>query len=664
MAIKLTNHFFQKRRALSKKMISGITKSLIGLGLFLACATSAVAHGKDSSRREQLSLLSIAEPQSIVCKDSSRREQLSSLNIAEPQPVVCRTEPKDITRTLSKGQRQLSSSRQSGEDNCHALRITTTEPQANIWDWQIHYKLDTPLTLGRSYTFTMRVKGSSSGTLALWPIDTASENKNQWGGSNDVQYLAAYDFDTSWKTLTWHFSAQFPLDEFDFVFGCYGGDIFFDDLVLTAEGSDTNIIVNPGFESPITSHWEKIGWQAGVSFQIVTTSSKADLDDAISAAREVLLQAASLTRQEAVEARQALETVLHEAETFSTEDDAAYLVEAEKVRNAAAQLAQWIGVPDSADPNFQIYLCFGQSNMEGNARPETQDYDNVPERFKVMAAVDMSSPQRRKGEWYTAIPPLCRQGTGLTPADYFGRTMVERQSPDITVGVIDVAVGGTSIRGFMEELVGEYVAGEADWFKSYMSSYDNNPFRRLVDMAKIAQRYGIIRGILMHQGETDNGNSQWPSMVRTVYTRLLDELGLNALSVPLLVGEMVQQDQGGVCYGQNANISTLPDVIPTSHVISSKGCPAATDGLHFTAEGYRIIGRRYAETMLQLLSQQAAGISAAPTAPVEILSEESYDLSGRKIDTRSSVSLGQTRGIVIRRVRLADGSQTVMKTLK
>ncbi|MDD7124460.1 MAG: hypothetical protein PUH87_05780, partial [Bacteroidales bacterium] len=77
-----------------------------------------------------------------------------------------------------------------------------------------------------------------------------------------------------------------------------------------------------------------------------------------------------------------------------------------------------------------------------------------------------------------------------------------------------------------------------------------------------------------------------------------------------------------------------------------------------------IIGRRYAETMLQLLSQQAAGISAAPTAPVEILSEESYDLSGRKIDTRSSVSLGQTRGIVIRRVRLTDGSQTVMKTLK
>lgn len=51
----------------------------------------------------------------------------------------------------------------------------------------------------------------------------------------------------------------------------------------------------------------------------------------------------------------------------------------------------------SPDPNFQIYLCFGQSNMEGNATPETQDYENVPERFQVMAAVDMTDPKRERG---------------------------------------------------------------------------------------------------------------------------------------------------------------------------------------------------------------------------------------------------------------------------
>ena len=86
--------------------------------------------------------------------------------------------------------------------------------------------------------------------------------------------------------------------------------------------------------------------------------------------------------------------------------------------------------------------------MEGNARPEAQDYENVPERFQVMAAVDMTDPARKRGEWYTATPPLCRQGTGLTPADYFGRAMCEKL-PDVKIGVVHVAVGGTSIKGFM-----------------------------------------------------------------------------------------------------------------------------------------------------------------------------------------------------------------------
>ena len=60
------------------------------------------------------------------------------------------------------------------------------------------------------------------------------------------------------------------------------------------------------------------------------------------------------------------------------------------------------------DPNFHVYLAFGQSNMEGNARPEGQDTSNIPERFKMMAAVDMPQSRRKKHEWYTAVPPLCR----------------------------------------------------------------------------------------------------------------------------------------------------------------------------------------------------------------------------------------------------------------
>ena len=46
------------------------------------------------------------------------------------------------------------------------------------------------------------------------------------------------------------------------------------------------------------------------------------------------------------------------------------------------------------DPNFYIFICFGQSNMEGAARPESQDMRSPGERMKLMAAVD--DPQRNR----------------------------------------------------------------------------------------------------------------------------------------------------------------------------------------------------------------------------------------------------------------------------
>ena len=537
----------------------------------------------------------------------------------------------------------------------HALEVTTAEAKENIWDWQMHYKLDAPLTVGKKYELKARVKGSGNGTLALWPIDTASSNTNQWGGSNDVQYEKDYKFTTSWNTFTWNFSARFPLNELDFVFGQYGGSIFFDDVTLKEVGSDKELIVNGDFESTLTANWEKISWQGGVSFKVVSTSYKGDLLQAIKDAKATLEESADLKREEAVAARAELEKAIADAEAFVAENDEDYIAETEKLKKATANLSQWIGVPESADPNFQIYLCFGQSNMEGNATPEAQDYENVSERFKMMAAVDFSNPVRKRSEWYTAIPPLCRQGTGLTPADYFGRTMVEKQADNITVGVINVAVGGTSIKGFMEEYVADYVAGETDWFKNYMASYDNNPFRRLVETAKRAQNYGIIRGILMHQGETDGGMGNWTENVKKVYERLLSELNLSADNVPLLAGETVQTDQGGYCGGFNSVIATLPNVIPTAHVISSKGCPQKGDGLHFTAEGYRTIGKRYAECMLKLLT--STGIDDATAESHKVAKEEWFDATGRKVDAKA-------KGLLLKRLTMTNGAVLVEKTIK
>ena len=256
------------------------------------------------------------------------------------------------------------------------------------------------------------------------------------------------------------------------------------------------------------------------------------------------------------------------------------------------------------DPNFHIYLGFGQSNMEGNAKIEAQDTANVSPRFKILAAVDMPSMGRVKGNWYTAIPPLCRENTGLTPLDYFGRELVEKLPEEITVGVINVAVAGCSIDMFDEDKSQAYLSTAADWLKGIAALYGNHPYNVLVELGKKAQQEGVIKGILLHQGESNNGDQNWPNNVKIIYDRLISDLGLDATKVPLLVGEMVNADQGGVCAWHNEVIAKVPSVIPNSYVIKSNGLPSGGDNLHFSAQSYRDFGKRYAETMLSILETQ------------------------------------------------------------
>lgn len=258
------------------------------------------------------------------------------------------------------------------------------------------------------------------------------------------------------------------------------------------------------------------------------------------------------------------------------------------------------------DPNFHIYLCFGQSNMEGAARAEAQDTVNVNPRLKMMAAVDFPKMGRKQGEWYTAVPPICRQSSGLTPADYFGRYLVENLPEEISVGLINVAVGGAKIELFMEEFKDDYIAGEADWFKNFCKDYDNDPLGRLIAMGKLAQQKGTIKGILLHQGESNNGQDTWAEKVKKVYLRICYALGLNPAETPLLAGETLYKDQGGSCYLHNeAALPMLKDAIPNSYVISAEGLPGnGRDPWHFNADGYRQIGKRYGETMLQILNKK------------------------------------------------------------
>jgi hypothetical protein len=217
------------------------------------------------------------------------------------------------------------------------------------------------------------------------------------------------------------------------------------------------------------------------------------------------------------------------------------------------------------------------------------------------------------GKWKAATPPIVRCWTGLGISDYFGRTMVANLPQQIRVGLVPVAVEGCDIGLFDKVNYGTYVATAPDWMKGAINDYGGNPYARLVEVAKLAQKDGVIKGILFHQGETNTNSTTWKNQVKQVVANLKSDLGLD--DVPFLAGELLAAE-GACCSSHNVEVNKLPDVIPNAYVISSSGLLGA-DGAHFTSASYRTFGERYAEKMLQLIEIDSNLVTAAEDHKLE-----------------------------------------------
>ncbi|MDR0302274.1 MAG: sialate O-acetylesterase [Treponema sp.] len=261
--------------------------------------------------------------------------------------------------------------------------------------------------------------------------------------------------------------------------------------------------------------------------------------------------------------------------------------------------------PGSVEPVLHVYLCFGQSNMGGQAWNADGSYNyngrvpdeykkSIPDNFKVMASANFNPSGRTKGEWYKAEPPLCRTSNGLSPADYFGRYLAGRVKKGVTIGVIVLGVDGCKIEMFHKTDGAAYIAkpGLASYEKEQAALYGNDPYGRMVELAKKAMEEGELKGILMHQGESGADNGSWTAKVKQIYDDLHTDLELTE-PLPFLAGQTVSIN--------NSTINTLPSTLSNAHVISSSGCQAGSDNLHFSYEGYKTLGTRYGEKMFDLV---------------------------------------------------------------
>lgn len=257
------------------------------------------------------------------------------------------------------------------------------------------------------------------------------------------------------------------------------------------------------------------------------------------------------------------------------------------------------------DQDFWIFLCYGQSNMAGQAPIEQQDL-TVCDRYFSMATTD-GIDGRKLGTWRKSIPPLCRADAHLGPVDWFGRTLLDVVPENVQIGIVSVAVEGCPITFFDKDKNATLIAKEErDWMNGILNQYGRDPYKRLLDMAKIAAKDGVIKGILLHQGETDAYNDEWRKEVRKIYRDLQEELRFDSTAVPLLVGEVVRKEYGGVCAHANPTINDIANHYPNTYVVSSEGCLPSDDNVHFSSEGYRQLGRHYALRYLEATNPSLA----------------------------------------------------------
>lgn len=133
------------------------------------------------------------------------------------------------------------------------LHITTPNASENPWDWQLTYDLPSPLKAGTSYSLTMRTKASKDVAFPLW-IETPGNGNTHYG-------LPQVTASTNWSNINLNFTPDSDCTRLLFSFGQFGGNLYFDDMVLSETGSSQNLLENGDFEKPdLPSNWQKPSW--------------------------------------------------------------------------------------------------------------------------------------------------------------------------------------------------------------------------------------------------------------------------------------------------------------------------------------------------------------------------------------------------------------------
>lgn len=225
-------------------------------------------------------------------------------------------------------------------------------------------------------------------------------------------------------------------------------------------------------------------------------------------------------------------------------------------------------------PKLHLYLLIGQSNMAGRGRVEAQDTIRNPRILSM----------NRNGDWEVAKEPIHfdKSIAGVGPGLAFAREMLRLSGDSIIIGLIPCAAGGSSIDVWLKDLY---------WEQTHSFPYNNAILR-----TKLAQKDGVLKGILWHQGEADCRRD-----LEDYKKKLIAFIGkiraeFSAPRLPFVVGELPEFNICAIDFNQA--LHEIKYYIEGYEVVSAHGLTSNPDGVHFDANSVRELGARYAEKMI------------------------------------------------------------------
>jgi hypothetical protein len=229
---------------------------------------------------------------------------------------------------------------------------------------------------------------------------------------------------------------------------------------------------------------------------------------------------------------------------------------------------------NKVDTNFHLYLLIGQSNMAGRASVDSISTITDPQIYML----------DKNNQWVLATDPVHFDKptvAGVGPGISFAKDMLAGNN-QLKIGLIPCAWGGSPISVW-----------EPD--SAYLTGH---PYNDAIARTTAAMQSGILKGILWHQGESDNTAESinvYMEKLKTLTSRL--RAAFNNLTLPVVVGEI---GYFGKSTAINNVLDEVPKTIPNTATVSAKGLTDKGDQIHFDTKSARELGRRYAVAMKQL----------------------------------------------------------------